>query len=296
MIALALIPAVFGLLIGSFLNVVVYRVPNGLSIVSPPSACPHCSYEIKSYDNIPVLSWLLLRGKCRNCKATISSRYPLVEAGTALMFVGVALWWMSSSSLVEHFETGLASLMTTGMLFLGADAPTSSEFIAAVLILVAFLYLAAISIALALIDLDVHRLPNAIVLPSYVVAAALLGAASILNGDFEALLRGGIGLAILWVAYLIMALAYPGGMGFGDVKLAGVLGLYLGYLGWGELAIGAFAAFLLGGLFAIALVVSKRANRKSGIPFGPWMLAGAWIGIFFGNWVWSGYLSLIGLS
>lgn len=296
MIVLALVPAVLGLLIGSFLNVVVYRVPNGLSIVSPPSACPSCNNEIKSYDNIPVLSWLLLRGKCRNCKAPISLRYPFVEAGTALLFVGVAAWWISSSALVEHVETGLASLMQTGMLFLGADAPTGREFFAAVLILVAFLYLAAVSIALALIDLDVHRLPNAIVLPSYIVAAVLLGAASLLNGDFEALLRGSIGLVILWVAYLLMALAYPGGMGFGDVKLAGVLGLYLGYLGWGELAIGAFAAFLLGGLFAIGLVVVKRVGRKSGIPFGPWMLGGAWIGIFFGNWVWSGYLSLIGLS
>ena len=296
MIALALIPALLGLLIGSFLNVVVYRVPNGLSIVSPPSACPSCSHEIKSYDNIPVLSWLLLRGKCRSCKAPISLRYPLVEAGTALAFVGVAAWWMSNSDLVEHVETALAGLMQTGMLFLGENAPTGPEFFAAVLILVAFLYLAAVSIALALIDLDVHRLPNAIVLPGYVVAAVLLGTASVLSGDYEALLRGGIGLAILWVAYLLMALAYPGGMGFGDVKLAGLLGLYLGYLGWGELVIGAFAAFLLGGLFAIGLVVVKRVSRKSGIPFGPWMLAGAWVGIFFGNWAWSGYLSLIGLS
>jgi leader peptidase (prepilin peptidase)/N-methyltransferase len=85
-------------------------------------------------------------------------------------------------------------------------------------------------------------------------------------------------------------------MGLGDVKLAGLLGLYLGYLGWGPLVVGAFAAFLLGGLYALTLITLRRAGRKSGIPFGPWMLAGAWVGLFFGNTAWSGYLSLFGLS
>ncbi|GAA3895798.1 A24 family peptidase [Leifsonia kafniensis] len=286
MIALLVLPAVFGLLIGSFLNVVVYRVPNGLSIVSPPSACPACGNQIKAYDNIPVLSWVALRGKCRACRAPISTRYPLVEAGTGLMFVAIVVWWISTSGV------DLVGLVSTGSTNGGGS---TGDFVASLLILVAFLYLTAVSIALALIDLDVHRLPNVIVLPSYVVAGVLLGGASILNGDFESLLRGCLGLAILWVAYLIMALAYPGGMGYGDVKLAGVLGLYLGYLGWGELVVGAFSAFLLGGIFAIALVIAKRANRKSGIPFGPWMLLGAWVGIFFGNAVWSGYLSLLNL-
>jgi leader peptidase (prepilin peptidase)/N-methyltransferase len=96
------------------------------------------------------------------------------------------------------------------------------------------------------------------------------------------ILRGALGLCILWAVYLVLALAVPGGMGFGDVKLAGVIGLFLGYLGWGELAVGAFAAFLLGGIFALGLVAAKRANRKSAIPFGPWMLAGAWVGVFSG--------------
>jgi leader peptidase (prepilin peptidase) / N-methyltransferase len=117
-----------------------------------------------------------------------------------------------------------------------------------------------------------------------------------LSGDYPALLRAGIGMAALWLAYLAMALAYPGGMGFGDVKLAGVLGLYLAWVGWGALAVGAFAAFLLGGLFSIGLIIARKAGRKSGIPFGPWMLAGAWVGIFFGESIASGYLTLVGLK
>jgi leader peptidase (prepilin peptidase) / N-methyltransferase len=151
-------------------------------------------------------------------------------------------------------------------------------------------------VVLALIDLDTHTLPNRIVLPSYVVGVVLLGAASVSSGDYPALLRAGIGMAALWLAYLAMALAYPGGMGFGDVKLAGVLGLYLAWVGWGALAVGAFAAFLLGGLFSIGLIIARKAGRKSGIPFGPWMLAGAWVGIFFGESIASGYLALVGLK
>lgn len=272
--ALAVVAGVFGLLVGSFLNVVIYRVPNGMSIVSPPSACPRCGGAIKAYDNIPVLSWVLLRGRCRTCSTSISARYPLVELGTGIAFALVAL--------------GVAwGVGATG---------TTTETVASIVTLIAFLYLAAVSIALALIDLDVQRLPNAIVLPSYVVGAVLLGAAGLLGGNLDALLRAGIGLAVLWVAYLLMALAYPGGMGFGDVKLAGVLGLFLGYLGWGELIVGAFAAFLLGGLFSIGLLAARRATHKSGIPFGPWMLAGAWVGIFFGHALWAGYLTLLGVA
>ncbi|WP_205748684.1 A24 family peptidase [Cryobacterium sp. LW097] len=295
MIVLLALAAILGLLIGSFLNVVVHRVPNGMSLLSPPSSCPACGGRIKAYDNIPVLSWLILRGKCRFCRASISTRYPLVEAGTALMFVAVAAWWVSDRALAGALQAGFDSLMLTGRFGADANGLSSGEYVAAGCILLAFLYLAAVSIALALIDLDVHRLPNAIVLPSYVVAAVLLGAASILNGDVGSLVRGFVGLAALWLAYLVMAVAYPGGMGFGDVKLAGVLGLCLAYLGWGELVVGAFAAFLIGGVFAVFLVITKRATRKSGIPFGPWMLVGAWLGIIFGDSVWGGYLSLFGL-
>lgn len=280
---------VLGLLIGSFLNVVVYRVPNGKSIVSPGSACPRCGAEIKAYDNVPVVSWLVLRGKCRSCKTIISMRYPLVEFGTAVFFAVVA-WVVLGGVVSTGSTTGLDSTSGFGLVLGGASI------VGIVLILVAFLYLAAVSVALTMIDLDTHKLPNSIVMPSYLVGAVFLGAAGLFDGNLDALLQAGIGMASLWLAYFLMALAYPGGMGQGDVKLAGVLGLFLGFLGWGPLAIGAFSAFLLGGIFGVVLLATKRANRKSGIPFGPWMLAGAWVGVFFGSAVWHGYLTLVGLA
>ncbi|HEX4392385.1 MAG TPA: prepilin peptidase [Mycobacterium sp.] len=272
-IILAALTGVVGLLIGSFLNVVVYRVPNGMSIVSPPSACPNCGRHIRGFDNVPVLSWLFLRGKCRDCREPISWRYPAVELGTAVLFLAVA-WRFLPAALAGGTSTLVSS------------SPA----------LIAFVFLAAISIALALIDLDVHRLPNSIVLPALIVAAVLITLAGVLTGDYDALLRAGIGMVAMFAFYFLLAVIYPGGMGFGDVKLAAVLGVYLGWLGWGELVVGAFAAFLLGGLFAIGLMIFRKAGRKSGIPFGPWMLGGAWIAILFGHSISAGYLALFGLS
>ena len=274
MLVVIVVAGVLGAAIGSFLNVVIYRVPAGRSIVSPPSACPHCGHGIAGWDNIPVVSWLVLRARCRNCGAPISARYPLVELGTALAFAAVA--WKFSGGI--DAATTLPSLL----------APLTA--------LIAFLYLAAISIALALIDLDTHRLPNVIVLPAYAVGAILLLASSLLAGDPETLLRAAIGAVGLFGLYFIMAIAYPGGMGFGDVKLAGVIGLFLAWLGWGAFAVGAFAAFILGGVFGVALLLARRAGRKSRIPFGPWMIAGAWVGVFAGNSIWGWYLGLFGLA
>lgn len=265
---------VFGALIGSFLNVVIYRVPAGRSVVSPASACGTCGTRIRGWDNIPVISWLLLRGQCRDCSAQISPRYPAVELGTAVSFVVVAWWTLGSIAPLD------AS---------GSVRP------ATILTVVAFLYLAAVAIALALIDLDTSTLPNRIVLPAYPVAFLLLGGAALLAGEPSRLVSGLVGATAMFGLYLALALARPGGMGLGDVKLAGVLGLYLGWLGWGPLVVGAFAAFLLGGLFAIALLMTRRAGRKDGIPFGPWMLAGAWVGILGGDAIATGYLSLFDL-
>jgi leader peptidase (prepilin peptidase)/N-methyltransferase len=267
---------VFGTLIGSFLNVVVWRTPRGESLVRPASHCPNCEHPIRARDNIPVVSWMLLRGKCRDCGVRISGRYPLVELGTGVFFAAVAAWAVISGAI-------------------GSPGAIASN-VAFVLALVAFLYLAAISVALAFIDLESHRLPNAIVLPAYLVGVALLGASALVSGSLPALATAGIGMAALFLLYFALTVAYPGGMGFGDVKLAGVLGLYLGYLGWGELAVGAFAAFALGGIFGIALLIARRAKRKSRIPFGPWMLAGAWVGIFSGAQLSSWYLGLFGLA
>ena len=160
----------------------------------------------------------------------------------------------------------------------------------------ALLYLAAVSVVLGLIDIDTHTLPNRIVLPSFLIGIVLLGTATFVSSDYSALIRAGIGSAALFLAYGILAFAYPGGMGFGDVKLAAVLGLYLGYLGWSQLVVGAFAAFLIGGLFGLALMAFRRANRKTSIPFGPWMLTGAWGGALVGAPIAHGYLSVFGMA
>lgn len=275
--AIPLAAALIGLLIGSFLNVVAWRVPRGQSVVTPGSRCPNCDATIRPWDNIPLLSWLILRGRCRDCKAPISARYPLVELATGISFAGVT------------------ALVVNDSIAVSSDAQPGTWWLPALLTVLAFLYLAAISIALILIDLEHHRLPNVIVLPSYLVGAMLLGAASITAGDVEALIRATVGAVALFLGYLLVALLRPGGMGLGDVKLAGVLGLYLAWCGWGQFAVGVFAAFLLGGAFSIALLLLRRVSRKSAIPFGPWMVIGAWVGITLGAHIWAGYLASFGI-
>jgi leader peptidase (prepilin peptidase)/N-methyltransferase len=248
---------VLGLAIGSFLNVVIHRVPRGASLLRPASHCPQCTVPIRPWHNVPVLGWLLLRGRCADCAAPISVRYPLVEAGTAALFVAVAARFGWSATLP------------------------------------AWLYLAAIAVALALIDLDVLRLPNAIVLPSYLVVPALFLPAAVLERDWAAALRGLLGMVVLFTFYLLLSLVYPGGMGFGDVKLAGVLGLYLGWLGWAPLAVGTLAAFLLGGIAGVALMAGGRAGRRTALPFGPSMLAGALIALFAAAPITDWYTSIL---
>lgn len=215
----------------------------------PPSACPKCEQPIRPRDNVPVLSWLLLRGRCRDCRAPISVRYPAVEAVTGLLFAGVG------------YLFGVSWLLP------------------------AALYLMAISVALTLIDIDVRRLPDAIVLPSYGVAAALLVVAALAGGNRGALVRAGVGAGVMLLLYglifVVGALVLgQRAMGLGDVKLAGVLGMYLAFLGWKELATGAFLAFLVGGLVGIGFVLAGRRRVK--VPFGPYMIAGAWLGIVAG--------------
>jgi leader peptidase (prepilin peptidase)/N-methyltransferase len=262
---------VFGLAIGSFLNVVVWRVPRQLSLVAPASACPNCGHEIRRRDNVPVVSWLALGRKCRDCSTPISARYPLIEVATGVFFVIVSL-----------------IILLRGVP--GAAAGTGAWALAA------YLYLAAVSVALAAIDLDLRKLPDRIVLPSIVVGIVLLAVATIGAGDWWMLARGLIGGAVLFAFYFAIVMVYPKGMGFGDVKLAALLGLYLGWLGWGNLIVGAFAAFLFGGVFGIILMRLRKGDRKTAIPFGPWMLLGAWVGILFGTTITSGYLSLFGLT
>lgn len=259
MAALLVLCAVIGLAVGSFLNVVVWRVPRGESVVSPPSACPACGSPIRARDNVPVLGWLLLRGRCRDCTVPISRRYPLVELGCGALFVLLALRF-------------------------GVDAA-----------LPAYLYLGAVGLALALIDVDVRRLPDSLTLPSYPVALVLLGLALLGDHDVHQLLRAVIGAAIAFGLYFALWFAYPKGMGFGDVKLSGVLGVYLGWLGYGELTVGLFLGFLYGGLFGIGLILFKDGGRKTKVPFGPFMLLGALTGLLVGGQLVDGYLSLSGV-
>lgn len=248
-----------GLAMGSFLNVVIWRLPRGESLVSPPSACPQCRQPIRRRDNIPVVSWLLLRGRCRDCAHPISVRYPAVELLTSGLFVVVVFALRDDAWMWP-----------------------------------AWCFFMAIGVALTLIDIDVMRLPNSIVLPAYPVGAVLLAAAIFLGpSTWWDGVRGLIGAAALFVLYAVLWLVKPGGMGLGDVKLAGVVGGYLGVLGFGSLIVGAFAAFVVGGLWSVVLVLAKGGTRTSKVPFGPFMVAGAIVGLTFGEALWSAYRALL---
>lgn len=272
-VAATVLLGAFGSVIGSFLNVVIYRVPLGRSLVRPASACGSCGHAIRWYDNIPLFSWLALRGRCRDCRAPISARYPLIEVATAIAFAAVALRFLPD-------------------VFASQELPAVAS---AAVVLVAFLYLAAISISLASIDIETMRLPNAIVLPAYAVGAVLFTAAAALGGSWERLATAGIGLLVMGALYLVPALVRPDAIGGGDIKLAGVLGLFLGWLGWPELGVGIIAGTIIGGLWGVALIIGGK-GRSARVAFGPWMLLGAWVGVFAGRPLLEFYLGLFGLS
>lgn len=253
--ALVVLCGLLGMLIGSFLNVVIWRVPRGESVVQPPSACPACGHGIRPRDNVPVLSWLLLRGRCRDCGARISVRYPAVEAACGGLFAVFAARF-------------------------GADWE-----------LPAYLYLAAVGLALALIDLDTKRLPDVLTLPSVGVGAALLSLATVLGDHPGALLRAFVGAFIVGAFYFVVWFVYPSGMGFGDVKLAPTIGAYLGWLSYGVVAVGVFTGFLYGALVGVGLMVLQKGGRKTKVPFGPFMLLGALTAILAGQPIWGAYVS-----
>ena len=247
MTILTVVVGVLGLVVGSFLNVVIHRVPRGESLVRPGSHCPHCSAAVRVRHNLPVLGWLLLRGRCADCRARISVRYPLVELCTSVLFVAVT---------VQLDRLGLVEALP------------------------AYLFFVAVGVALTAIDLDVQRLPNAIVLPAYLGLAALLTGAALLEGSAEPLVRATVGSVGLFAFYFALVLAYPQGMGFGDVKLAGVIGAVLGFVSYPALVVGAFSAFLIGAVAGLALMVARHASGKTAVPFGPAMVAGALLAIF----------------
>ncbi len=240
--------ALGGLLTGSFLNVVAYRLPRGESLLFPPSHCPNCGAHVKPYDNVPVLGWLLLKGHCRNCGERISARYPVVEALTAVLAVAVVLTKHSAHDII-----------------LG-------------------LVLVAVLVPIALIDLDRRIIPNKITLPA-ALAAIVIGLATDPAGVPEQLISGAAAAGFLFV----FVLAYPRGMGMGDVKLAGVLGLFLGR----EVAVAILAGVLLG--VVVGAIVMARVGvaegRKTAIPFGPFLAIGGVIALLAGPAIIHWYLN-----
>ena len=244
---LVLICAVFGLLVGSFLNVVVWRVPRHESIVRPGSHCPSCDTELSPLENVPVLSWVGLRGRCRHCWARISARYPLVELANAALWVGIA----------QRFGTSW-------------EVP-------------AYCALASGLIALSLIDLDHFLLPNRVLYPTGFIVAALLVLPAAIDGQWDWYLRGIEGGAAAFGVFFVIHIVSPRGMGFGDVRLSFVLGLALGWLSWGHVFLGLFLGFLLGAVVGTFLIATKLRSRKDPVPFGPFMAAGALAAIFAGT-------------
>lgn len=229
-----------GAVVGSFLNVVVYRLPRHESLITPASRCPRCAAPVRPYDNIPILSFLLLRGRCRSCSARISARYPLVEALTAALCVGAVL--------VHPTAAGIALSVALILLLVPA----------------------------ALIDLEHRIIPNRLTAAGAVIALAL-GTALDPSGEPERLIAGAAAGGML----LIAALAYPGGMGMGDVKLAGVMGLFLG-----RAVAAAVMIALLAGVLVGALIIARkgaRAGRKTAVPFGPFLALGGLISVFAGQ-------------
>lgn len=180
-------------------------------------------------------------------------------------------------SLPVIIATGAVFALIAGRLGWSAELP-------------AYLYLGAVGVALAAIDLIHHRLPNALTLPSYVISAILLAVAALVRAAPGPLLRALAGLAVLYAFYYLLMLIYPAGMGFGDVKLAGILGLYLGWLGWTEVVVGGFLGFVIGAFAGLGLMAVCRANRKTTLPFGPAMLLGTLVAIVAGEWIADWYL------
>jgi leader peptidase (prepilin peptidase)/N-methyltransferase len=228
-----------GLIFGSFFNVVAHRLPRGDSLATPGSRCPGCETPIKPYDNVPVLSWVWLRGRCRACGDPISPRYPLVEGLTAVLAVAVVL--------VKH----------------------SAHDVALGLVLIAVL------VPVALIDLEHRIIPNKITLPAAIVAIGI-GLATRPSGVPEQLIAGAAAAGFL----LIFALAYPRGMGMGDVKLAGVLGLFLGR----SVAVAVLGGVLAGALVGAAIMarVGVAEGRKTAVPFGPFLAFGGVVAVLVG--------------
>jgi len=240
---LAPVAALFGLAIGSFMTVVAARVPAGESVVSPRSRCPHCGTEIRNRDNIPVLGWIMLRGRCHNCGERISGRYPLLELSTAILMA--APFFVYASVWVACGVSALLALMPV----------------------------------ISVIDLEHRIIPNRIVYPALIAFPIYLVVANLFGAPVD-LVRMVIGFAAYGGILFVVALISRG-MGMGDVKLAALIGLVLGSLSLGQVAVAAGAAIILGAIGAVA-ALARGAGRKGAIPFGPFLAAGAVVAALWG--------------
>lgn len=231
-----------GLCLGSFTNVLISRIPSGESILGR-SHCTNCREKIANRDLIPIFSWLFLNRKCRNCDSKISVMYPLVECVTALLVLST--------------------------IFL---LPTSP-------ILIGWVVFAPLSVALSVIDLKLFRLPNSLVLTAAVTALLSVLIDTLVTGAWKDFQTAIVTSLVVVIFFWTIRLISRGGMGLGDVKLAFPIGLLLGYLGWERAVLGLFIAFLLGAIVGIGLISFRGASRKTALPFGPFMLVGAWLSL-----------------
>ena len=247
-----------GLPVGSFLTVVIHRVPRQESIVALGPRCPSCSTPIKRRHNVPVVSWLVLRGRCYECRLPIGARYPLVEVTTALLFVALTLRFGLSAQLP------------------------------------AYLYLGVLGLTLTVIGVDVRRLPDRIILPSYVVSVLLLLPAGAARLDGNIALRAIGGMVSLLALFFALCLAYPSGLGFGEVKLAGLIGLYLGWLSWGALFLAAVGSLLVAALGGLITLTASGSSRTV-MPLGPCLTVSAVLAVFIAAPITTWYGSLLAL-
>lgn len=244
---LVLYSVVVGLSIGSFLNVVVHRVPLGQSLARPRSACPGCGNAIAARDNIPVLSWVLLGGRCRHCRNSISLRYPVVEAGTAALFAAVALryGWSWATPAVDAFVAGL--------------------------------------LALACVDLEHYRLPRRIVYVTALLSGAFLLVASATSGRWGRLESAAACAAVAFGLFWVINRMNPRWLGYGDVRLAGVIGLVLGWLGPDYALVGFLVANFAGVVVAAVLMAMGRMKRRTPMPYGVFLAAGSLATVLVGT-------------
>ena len=239
--------AFYGLLIGSFLNVVIYRWPAGRSVVTPPSTCGECGTRLTAVDLVPVMSWVVLRGRCRHCAAPVSARYAVVELTTAVAF-GLTAW-----------RIGVAWALP------------------------AYLALAGFLVVLSFIDLDTQLLPRRIVYAAGACGIAALAAAALLDDQPQRLGWAAIGAGGVLATFFVIYVVARGGFGFGDVRLGAVLGWYLGWQGLPFAPVGIFLGFVLGSVVGVALMLVGRAGRRTAVPFGPFLAGGAFLAIVAGR-------------